>query len=81
MITDRVSWFDINGVVVCGPCRREMLDEWSPAEVKRKGGTEDEVCRPGDFTALGRTPWAGSEAGGRYMQCDVCLGQWGPDAY
>lgn len=78
---DRPYWYETDDVIVCGPCRRQLLDDWSPEMVRLKGGNDEETCRPSDFRPLGRTPWAGSEPGDRYMQCDNCLGQWGPDAY
>ena len=80
--TERPNWFELDDVIVCGPCRADLLREWSPEAVEAKGGDPngDEVCRPRDFVNLGRTPWAGNEEPLRYMQCDECGGQWGPDA-
>lgn len=78
--TDRPYWYECNDMIVCQWCRAEMLRDWNPQAVKAKGGSEDEMVRRADFRPLGRTPWAGGDEGDRYMQCDGCLGQWGPDA-
>lgn len=88
---DRPSWFETStGMIVCGPCRAKLLAEWAPGTGKAgldEGGrstvikiSPDEEVRPSDFTNLGRTPWAGNSEPDRYIQCDQCLGQWGPDA-
>jgi len=79
--TTRPYWYEVaEGGIYCQWCRAKMLEEWSPHAVAQKGGTEDEMARPSDFRPLGRTPWAGNSVGERYMQCDNCNGQWGPDA-
>jgi hypothetical protein len=89
--TDRPNWFETrDGMIVCGPCRAILLAEWAPGTGKAgvdAGGhsvvltiSPDEEVRPTDFTNLGRTPWAGNSEPDRYIQCDQCLGQWGPDA-
>lgn len=77
---DRPLWYETDDVIVCQSCKDEILRDWSPEAVRVKGGNEEEMVRPSDFRALGRTPWAGNPPGDRYMQCDNCLGQWGPDA-
>ncbi len=78
--TDLPLWYEVGDNIVCEECKAETLRDWSPQMVEAKGGTEDEMVRPKDFRALGRRPWAGSDEGDRYMQCDFCQGQWGPDA-
>lgn len=79
-MADRPNFFRCDDSIVCAECRRKTLAAWSPEAVRAKGGTEDEMVRASDFLNLGRTPWAGNPPGDRYIQCDECLGQWGPDA-
>jgi hypothetical protein len=63
---------------VCRNCRDELLSNvWLVLD----GGVEDaEPLQPRDFQALGTRPWAGEDVGDRYIQCNHCNGQWGPDA-
>ena len=77
---ERPYWYETTEGIFCQGCRAEALRNWSPEVVRDMGGNEDEVVRPRDFTPLGRTPWSGNPPGDRYMQCDGCNGQWGPDA-
>jgi hypothetical protein len=79
--TDRPYWYECNDMIVCQYCRAEMLRDWAPGTTK--GGvaiSKDETVRRSDFSPLGRTPWAGNDEGERYMQCDGCNTQWGPDS-
>lgn len=70
------------GDIVCRPCRAVMLANVDAALSAYAGydiGDDDRVY-PRDFEALGLRPWAGEDEGFRYVQCDRCLEQWGPDA-
>lgn len=67
-----------NGAIVCRTCRDDLLtNAWMVVD----GGVEgEEPLRPRDFRALGERPWAGNYEPDRYVQCDECGGQWGPDS-
>lgn len=79
-----MRFYDLQGQVYCRPCKDEMLVNADPMIAVGNGASMeevlDEVVHPRDFEALGPRPWAGNEAGDRYVQCDGCDGQWGPDA-
>lgn len=75
-MTERPCWYECEGLIVCQDCRSSLLKQWAPGSQI----SEDEVLRSENFTPLGRTPWAGNPSGERYMQCDNCQQQWGPDA-
>lgn len=73
-----MRFYDLEGQIYCRPCRDGLLTN---AWLVLDGGVEDaEPLRPRDFEALGYRPWAGNDEGDRYVQCDGCMQQWGPDA-
>lgn len=82
-MTPMMRFYDLDGQVYCRPCRDNLLANADRALAAYAGHdvSDIEVVRPRSFEALGDRPWAGNEVGGdRYVQCDGCCGQWGPDA-
>lgn len=63
-----------DGQIYCAKCRNELL--------LNKGLTEEEEkLKPSDFRSMGERPWGDDEDPPyRYIQCDNCLQQFGPDA-
>lgn len=77
-----MRFHDLNGAIYCTPCKDDLLVNADHAISAYAGYdvSDDEVVRPRDFEALGARPWAGNDEPDRYIQCDGCMGQWGPDS-
>lgn len=75
-------FYDLDGMVYCRSCHDRMLLNVDRALIGYAGGDVSgmDILRPRSFEALGPRPWAGNEEPYRYVQCDGCMGQWGPDA-
>lgn len=79
-----MRFYESGSMQVCRPCRDDLLVNADARLAVAAGHTMEEVTdmitRKSDFTALGSRPWAGNDPPDRYIQCDQCNGQWGPDA-
>lgn len=83
----RMRFYDLGGQVLCRDCRDNLLtNAWRVHSYRDDCGhpvlevSDEPPLRPRDFEALGPRPWAGNDDPERYVQCDGCNGQWGPDA-
>lgn len=77
-----MRFHDLNGMIYCTPCKEKILANIDKALSAYAGYDVSDVedVKPRDFEALGDRPWAGNEEPDRYIQCDGCMEQWGPDA-
>lgn len=77
-----MRFYDLEGQVYCRPCRDRLLENVDRALAAYAGEdvSDMEIVRPRSFEAVGERPWAGNDEPERYIQCDGCMEQWGPDA-
>ena len=77
-----MRFYEAHGQVYCRDCRDGLLQNVDRALSAYAGHdvSGEEPERKSDYEALGSRPWAGNDEPERYIQCDGCNGQWGPDA-
>lgn len=77
-----MRFYDLEGMVYCKDCRDGLLQNTDRALSAYAGYDVSDIpiLKPRNFEAVGDRPWAGNDTPYRYIQCDGCMGQWGPDA-